>query len=140
MKSELERAGAFEEALRDAAAERLVPSPLGTAVFNDTLARVWSLNTLRVERADAAAADMVAEAESLQGAVGLAHRRVLLTDEKAGRDLEETFTALGWKTDAFAFMVPRRAPNRSVDTSIVHEVERKDLEPIREAILREWLT
>jgi ribosomal protein S18 acetylase RimI-like enzyme len=37
-------------------------------------------------------------------------------------------------------MVPRREPNRPVDTSDVAEVEREALAPIRESILREWLT
>src|ERR671910_618900 len=66
MTSELAQAAAFEEALRDAVAERVVASPLGSAVFNDTLPLVWSLNTLRVERAGATAEEIAAEAERLQ--------------------------------------------------------------------------
>jgi ribosomal protein S18 acetylase RimI-like enzyme len=140
MTSELARAAAFEEALRDAVAERVVASPLGSAVFNDTLPLVWSLNTLRVERTGATAAEIAAEAERLQGEAGLAHRRVVILDEAEGRGLEEPFNALGWKTDAYLFMVPRREPNRPVDTSDVAEVGREALAPIRESILREWLT
>jgi ribosomal protein S18 acetylase RimI-like enzyme len=140
MTSELGRAAAFEEALRDAAAERVVVSPLGSAVFNDTLRLVWSLNTLRVERTGATAEEIAAEAERLQAEAGLDHRRVVILDEAKGRALEEAFNALGWKTDAYLFMVPRREPNRLVDTSNVVEVEREVLAPIRESILREWLT
>jgi len=139
MTSELDRAAAFEEALRDAVAERVVASPLGSGVFNDTLPLVWSLNTLRIERTGATAEEIAAEAERLQGAAGLAHRRVLVLDEAEGRGLEEPFNALGWKTDALVFMVPRREPNRPVDTSTVAEVEREALQAIRESILREWL-
>jgi ribosomal protein S18 acetylase RimI-like enzyme len=139
MTSELARAVAFEEALRDAAAERVVASPLGTAVFNDKLPLVWTLNTLRVERSGATAEEIAAEAERLQGDAGLAHRRVVILDEEGGRSLEEAFNALGWKTDAYLFMVPRREPNRPVDTRAVAEVEPEALAPIRESILREWL-
>lgn len=139
MTSELARATAFEEALRDGAAERVVASPLGSAVFNDTLPLVWSLNTLRVERTGATAEEIAAEAERLQGEAGLTHRRVVVLDEAEGRGFEEPFNGLGWKTDAYLFMVPRREPHRPVDTSDVAEVEREALAPIRESILREWL-
>jgi ribosomal protein S18 acetylase RimI-like enzyme len=138
MTNELARAAAFEEALRDAAAERVVASPLGSAVFNDTLPLVWSLNTLRVERTGATAEEIVAEAERLQGEARLTHRRVVVLDEAEGHGLEDPFNALGWKTDAYLFMVPRREPNRPVDTSDVVEVQREALAPIRESILREW--
>jgi ribosomal protein S18 acetylase RimI-like enzyme len=140
MTSELAQAAAFEEALRDAVAERVVASPLGSAVFNDTLPLVWSLNTLRVERAGATAEEIAAEAERLQGEAELTHRRVVVLDEAEGRGLEDSFNAQGWKTDAYLFMVPRREPNRPVNTSSVAEVEREALAPIRESILREWLT
>jgi len=139
MTAELERAAAFEDALLEAAAERIERVPLGSAVFTDSLPVVWSLNLLRVEEAAASAEAIAAEAERLQGRAGLEHRRVAIQDEDAGRDLEEGFTALGWKPDVFLFMVPRREPNRSVDTSGVVEVERESLRPIREAILGEWL-
>jgi ribosomal protein S18 acetylase RimI-like enzyme len=139
MTSELERAAAFEVGLWDACAERIVPSSLGTAVFNDTLHRVWSLNVLRVEKAGASAEEIAAEAERLQGAAGLLHRRVFVADSETGRELEDAFTALGWKTDAFVFMVPMRGPNREVDVSAVVEVEREALAPLEEAIIRETL-
>lgn len=139
MTSELAQAVAFEEALRNAAAERVVASPLGSAVFNDTLPLVWSLNTLRVDRTRTTAEEIATEAERLQGEAGLGHRRVVILDEAEGRELEEPFNALGWKTDAYLFMVPRREPNRRVDTSDVAEVEREALAPIRDSILREWL-
>jgi GNAT superfamily N-acetyltransferase len=139
MTSELERASAFEEAVRDACAERLVPSPLGTAVFNDSLPRVWSLNVLRVEQAGAGAEEIAAEAERLQGEAGLAHRRVLVSGQAAGRSLEQRFAELGWKTDAFLFMAHAREPSRPVETAPAVEVEREALLPIRERILREWL-
>jgi GNAT superfamily N-acetyltransferase len=137
--ADLARASAFEERLREACAERLVPSRFGTALFNDSLARVWSLNVLRVEAAPAGANELSAEAEQLQGGAGLGHRRVLVTDSDAGRELEKGFQALGWKTDAFVFMANAREPNRPVDTSMVVEVEREALVPVRDRIHREWM-
>ena len=53
MTTELERALAFEEALLEAAVERIEPNPLGSAVFTDSLPLIWSLNHLRVERTNA---------------------------------------------------------------------------------------
>jgi GNAT superfamily N-acetyltransferase len=137
MSSDLDRASAFEEAVRDACAERLVPSSLGTAIFNDTLPRVWSLNVLRVEATEAEATELAAEAERLQA--GLLYRRILLTDQGLGRRLEEPLTELGWKTDAFVFMGYRRAPARMVDTAVVAEVGLDDLGALHERIARETI-
>jgi predicted GNAT family acetyltransferase len=137
MSSDLDRASAFEEAMRDACAERVVPSRLGTALFNDTLSRVWSLNVLRVDAKETQAHELAAEAERLQS--GLQHRRVLLTDQVLGRRLEKPLTELGWKTDAFVFMAYRRAPARAVDTAMVVEVEAEDLRPLHEYIARETI-
>jgi ribosomal protein S18 acetylase RimI-like enzyme len=139
MTPELERAAAFEDALIEAAAERIEPVPLGSAVFTDSLPVVWSLNLLRVDVSSASVEEITAEAERLQGGAGLVHRRVAIQDETAGKNLEEGFNALGWKPDVFLFMVPRREANRAVDTSGVVEIGREELRPIREAILGEWL-
>ena len=139
MTPELERAAAFEDALLEAAAERIERIPLGSAVFTDSLPVVWSLNLLRVDVSSASVEEITAEAERLQGGAGLEHRRVAIQDETAGKNLEEGFNALGWKPDVFLFMVPRREPNRPVDTGGVVEIGREELRPIREAILGEWL-
>jgi GNAT superfamily N-acetyltransferase len=140
MSADLERASAFEEAVRDACAERLVRSPLGTAIFTDTLRRVWSLNALRVEVRDVDAEEVRAEAERLQGEARLPHRRVLLTDQGLGRRLEKPMTSLGWKTDAFVFMVHRRQATRTVDLTHVVDVEADALASLHERISWETLT
>src|SRR5439155_10951405 len=77
--------------------------------------------------------------ERVQGAAGLTHRRVLVTDEANGRALEEGFSELGWKTEAFLFMAHRRRPARAVDASMVIEVEREVLASLREQIVWETL-
>jgi ribosomal protein S18 acetylase RimI-like enzyme len=139
MTAELDRAFAFEDALHDAAVDRSEPIPIGTALFTDSLPVVWSLNFLRIDQIGVTAEEIATEAQRLQGGAGLAHRRVIVGDENAGRGLEAGFVALGWKPDVFLFMVPRREPHRSFDATDVVEVSREELSPIREAILSEWL-
>ena len=48
--SELERAAAFEELIRDRCAERVVETRFGPALFNDTHSTIWNLNVVRAER------------------------------------------------------------------------------------------
>jgi ribosomal protein S18 acetylase RimI-like enzyme len=139
MRTELEQAFAFEDALHDMAVDRSEPIPMGTALFTDSLPVVWSLNFLRIGQTGATANEIAAEAERLQGGAGLDHRRVLIEDEDAGRSLEAGFVGLGWKPDVFLFMVPHREPHRAIDPVDVVEVSREELRPIREAILSEWL-
>jgi ribosomal protein S18 acetylase RimI-like enzyme len=137
MKSELERAAAFEEAMRDAAVERTVPFRFGTALFNDTLPVVWSLNCVRVEVAEVRPEALVEEVNRLQE--GLPHRRMVVMDEALGREIEEPLREGGWKTDAFLFMVPRKEPEEPARDVQVQEVAHRDLAPLRRRILQEWL-
>jgi ribosomal protein S18 acetylase RimI-like enzyme len=137
MRSELERASAFEEALRDAVAERLVPWRFGTAVFHDSLPVVWSLNCVRVEATEASAEELVGEADRLQAE--LPHRRLLVMDEALGRELEDSLRGRGWKTDALQFMVPRQEPERPAGDVRIEEIAHDDLIPLRRRILEEWL-
>ena len=75
--SDLERAAAFEELIRDRCAERVVETRFGPALFNDTHSTIWNLNVVRAERpGDAPAEDIAAEVERVQA--GLGHRRVIL--------------------------------------------------------------
>ena len=75
--SELERAAAFEELIRDRCVERVVETRFGPALFNDTLSTIWSLNVLRAEQpGDATAEEIAAEADRVQAELG--HRRVIL--------------------------------------------------------------
>jgi ribosomal protein S18 acetylase RimI-like enzyme len=137
MKTELERATAFEEAMRDAAVERAVPFRFGTALYNDTLPVVWSLNCVRVEAGDASVEELADEVDRLQAE--LPHRRMVVLDEALGRELEEPLRELGWKTEAFLFMVPRREPEQPPGEVEIEEVAQSDLTPLRRRILEEWL-
>ena len=134
--TDLERAAAFEELIRDRCAERVVDTRFGPALFNDTHSTIWSLNVLRAERpGNATAREIAAEADRVQA--GLAHRRVILPP--GATELEHGFRELGWEGDHFLFMV-YRGGEEPVETSHVEEVERERLRRLREAIIREWQT
>jgi ribosomal protein S18 acetylase RimI-like enzyme len=138
MRSELERAAGFEDAIRNRCAERIVDTRFGPCLFNDTFARIWNLNVLRADRPQGTSAEEIAaEAERVQGGAGLRHRRVLLPP---GDDrLVSGFRELEWEPDPFLFMVRRREPDRRVETTRVAEIQPASLAPLRSAILREWI-
>jgi ribosomal protein S18 acetylase RimI-like enzyme len=132
--TELERAAAFEEEIRDRCAERIVETRFGPALFNDTHATVWNLNVVRVERpGDSTAEEIGAEADRVQAELG--HRRVILPPGSA--ELETGFRKLGWDADHFLFMV-YRGGSEPVDTGGVEEVDPERLRRLREEIVLEW--
>lgn len=144
MPSELERALAFEAALHERTAERVVPFRFGRAFFTDSLPLVWDLNVLRVEEhAGVTAEALAAEAERVHGDASHAHRRIALSDERAGERLAEPFRALGWQVDRFLLMAWRGEGERSAAAGgNVEEVDAAALRPLREAIIRgePWAT
>jgi GNAT superfamily N-acetyltransferase len=138
--TDLERAAAFEEAMREAAVERVVATRFGPAFFNDTYRDLWVMNVLRVETPGNASADEIAaEAERVQGASGIRHRRVLVTDPEAGGRLAPGFAELGWQPDNFVFMVLRRESEKRGDSAIVAEVTHDQLTDLRRTITLEQL-
>jgi GNAT superfamily N-acetyltransferase len=138
--SDFERAAGFEEAMRDTGIERVVETRFGQALFNDTYRDLWMLNVLRIERTGSAgAAEIAAEAERVQGAAGLPHRRVLILETGSGSRLAPGFRELGWTADHFVFMALKREPERGADTSLVSEAEGAELGNLREEIAKEQL-
>jgi len=132
--TELERAAAFEEEIRDRCAERVVETRFGPALFNDTFSTIWNLNVVRAERpGEATAEEIAAEVERVQA--GLRHRRVILP--VGATELEDGFGALGWEGDHFLFMVYRGAGEK-VDASHVEEVDPTRLRRLRQEIVHEW--
>src|SRR6185312_10496990 len=132
--SDLERAAAFEELIRDRCAERVVETRFGPALFNDTHSTIWNLNVVRAERpGEASAEDIAAEVERVQAALG--HRRVILPP--GATELETGFRELRWEPDHFLFMV-YRGGGEPADTTRVEEVEPRRLRRLRTEIIREW--
>lgn len=131
--TELERAIAFEEALRDKGVDQIVPFRWGDAVLTPSLPHVWDFNLLRVTKNGASAEELAAEAERIQGEAGIAHRRVAAKDES----LVEGFARLEWETSRFVFMAYRGNAARPAGRPEAREVSREVILPVREALVRE---
>jgi ribosomal protein S18 acetylase RimI-like enzyme len=128
--TELERAFALFHELDARTAERLEPTPYGPVVVNERLHHVHDLNFLRAdEPGDASAEELAAEAERVQGAVGLGHRRVNFSHIGAAEQRAAAFAALGWEPERFVLMALRRAPDRPPSVS-VREVDEPTLRPL----------
>ncbi len=126
---------AFEEALRERSAERIVPFRFGRALFNDAFPSVWDLNVLRVDRPEGASVEaLTAEAERLYGAARQRHRRIAVGDDEAGARLEPGFRGLGWEVERFVFMAWHGPGDRGADTTIVEEVDAAAQRPLRERV------
>jgi ribosomal protein S18 acetylase RimI-like enzyme len=103
-----------------------VPFRFGTARLDRELPHVYDLNLLRVEHGEPSVEELVAEAEEIQGAAGLMHRRVQLPpelDERLGPRLREA----GWEAEALVVMAQHREPGRAIDLDATQEVERSTL-------------
>jgi ribosomal protein S18 acetylase RimI-like enzyme len=116
--------------LDERTAERLEPTRYGPVVLHTRLNRVHDLNFLRAEEpGDATAEELAAEAERIQGAAGIGHRRVNVRSEAHRERLEPEFVRLGWKPERFVLMVHRRAPDHPPDHG-VREVNEPTLRPL----------
>jgi ribosomal protein S18 acetylase RimI-like enzyme len=125
-----ERAFGFMDRIDERTAERLEPTPYGPVVVHSRLNRVHDLNFLRAEEpGEAIAEELAAEAERVQGAAGIGHRRVNLRSEEQRARLEPEFVRLGWEPQRFVLMVQRRAPDRPTEHE-VREVAEPELRPL----------
>src|SRR5947207_17560 len=126
--SEFSRAFGLMDRLDELTAERLEPTPFGPVIVHSRLNRVHDLNFLRAEQPSGASAEeLAAEAERVQGAAGIAHRRVNVRDEAQRERLEPQFAVMGWEPQRFVLMVQRREPDRPAE----HEVRVVDEPTLR---------
>lgn len=89
----------------------MVPFDDGRALFDLERPLVWDANYVRVERGDGGGAAALADvAERLQGEAGLAHRMLVVLDERAGPALGSGLAALGWRTEPWLVMVCSTRP------------------------------
>src|SRR5581483_2034090 len=124
----------FRRELQRAAAERVVPTPNGTAILAPSIRDVYDANYLSVETASAGADVLVAEAEAVLETSH--HRRVIVEDGSPG--LADDFADLGYERQTHLVLVHAREPDRLVDTSGVREVPLDALIALRtQATLRE---
>jgi ribosomal protein S18 acetylase RimI-like enzyme len=128
--SEFSRAFALMDRLDELTAERLEPTPFGLVIVHSRLNRVQDLNFLRAEDpGDATAEELAAEAERVQGAAGIAHRRVNIRDEAQRERLEPQFVQLGWKPERFMLMVLRGEPDRQAEHEVL-EIDEPTMRPL----------
>jgi ribosomal protein S18 acetylase RimI-like enzyme len=94
---ELGRAWEFECALQDSFARSRREFELGTALYDETLRRVYDANFVRFERGfDELTGDSVeAAVDELQAS--LRHRKVVIPDERAGARVAEELKGRGWR-------------------------------------------
>ena len=109
---ELRRAWDFERAMQDRWARSRVEFEHGTAIYNDSLRRVFDTNFVRFDRGlDTLTADVVeACAEELQGS--LRHRKVTIASEEVGARVAHELTRRGWNAYVLVTMEYRGPRSR----------------------------
>jgi ribosomal protein S18 acetylase RimI-like enzyme len=128
--NEFERAFALMDRIDERTAEWLEPTPFGPVLVQTRLNLVHDLNFLRAEEpGDATAEELTGEAERVQGAAGIGHRRVNVRSEAQRKRLEPRFVELGWKPERFVLMVQQRGPDRPAEHE-VREVDEPALRPL----------
>jgi N-acetylglutamate synthase-like GNAT family acetyltransferase len=126
---------AFDFMIRaDMSGSRVEPFAFGTAVFTPELPLRHDSNYLLVEKVpdEVSAAELVGEAERIQGAAGLEHRLLFFRDAELGERFAADLVSLGWRCDRHVIMAQCREPERALDTRIVREVSEADLREARE--------
>jgi ribosomal protein S18 acetylase RimI-like enzyme len=127
-----ERALRFQRTFEDGLAVRTEPFEGGTAIFRPEMPRVFDFNYLRVESPPPGGAEELAEeAERLQGAAGLLHRKIVIEDEGAGQALLRDFRKLGWLPDHLLLMALDAPPPGPAEPP-VEIVEPPELIPAQE--------
>ena len=134
MRSELARAYDFL-ARGDMGGTHVAESPVGRAVYTDTLPRRLDGNYLWVDRA-AVPEQLVAEATRLE------RRLIFVPDPELGDALAPWFKERGWRIDRHLVMAQLREPERDADLSLVREVTEPELREARQRVLVDepWAT
>jgi GNAT superfamily N-acetyltransferase len=137
MEELLRRTRAFEAALAARAVERCEPFARGAAHLTPSLPQVWDLNFLRLDRAsDVSAATLVLTADDLQGRASLAHRRIVVPDEREAGRLAPAFRELGWRVERYLTMMARAIPTEPAGVA-VEEVALERLRGLRAVLARD---
>jgi ribosomal protein S18 acetylase RimI-like enzyme len=118
-----QRAISFMRRIDERASEEVVPFPRGKTLINRRLERVHDANYVLAQRLDGATADeLIAEAERIQGPLGLSHRRVNVDDQAAAPRLAPEFERRGYIAEEFVIMAVARAAGRPVNIERVTKV------------------
>lgn len=135
--NERDRIVDFVNALEEGASAHQAGFKWGTVFSHPRFDRVWDLNFLRIDGApDVTAEELVGEAERVQGAAGLAHRKVVVDDEELGAGLAPEFQRLGWQVARLLMMAHRRPPDRRSEEP-ADELSLAEAKLARERFLRQ---
>jgi GNAT superfamily N-acetyltransferase len=135
---DLQRIAAFVGTMEDRAAQRIESVRGGIALFDDRIPHVYFANHVRLDPSlKPTPGEAAAEAERVQGAAGLGHRRITIHDFAAGQSLAPGLRALGWDVDRLAVMVQRDPPDEQIDTACVREVTDGGWKPLRRQMLEQ---
>jgi ribosomal protein S18 acetylase RimI-like enzyme len=131
---DLSRAWDFERGMQDRWARTLREFEYGTALYNDTLRRVYDTNFVRFERGfDDLTADLVESCvDELQAS--LRHRKVMIPDEAAGARVADEMRRRGWGVYALVTMAyrgPRVRPALSSSPVVAEQVDPRAVRGVR---------
>jgi ribosomal protein S18 acetylase RimI-like enzyme len=134
--------GRIVEAFRwveDVTSTRIVPSPLGTALYNDDVPERYDSNFLRVEGSDGTldATEVIAEADRRFD--GYAHREVIVEDPRRGAAMATAFAERGWRVDRLVTMAHRGPPEQVATTDRAVEIDVEDLVAFSREVHRRML-
>jgi ribosomal protein S18 acetylase RimI-like enzyme len=134
--AEMQRAWEFECALQDRFARGRTEFELGTALFDDSLRRVYDANFVRFERGFDELTGRSVEAAADQLQASMRHRKVVIPDEQAGARVAEELKGRGWRYYTLVTMAYRGARGRHPgDERPVEEVDPRALRSARERAL-----
>jgi ribosomal protein S18 acetylase RimI-like enzyme len=135
--SALAQALVFTRLIDERASTRIERLPFGSAYFHERLPDVWHRNYVALD-APPDGEDLpavLAEVDAVQGAAGLAHRKLLIEDETAGDRLSPLLVAAGWDIARLGLMAHRGAA-ASGAAAAAREVDLETLRPTREEFIR----
>jgi ribosomal protein S18 acetylase RimI-like enzyme len=128
MSNRAQRAIVFQREMSARLAERSVRTKHGVAHFAGSLPRVWDRNLLAIDLgAEATAAELALEAEAVQGAARLRHRKIAIDDD-LGLRVARDFRRRGWTAHEYVVM-PLAGDLADVDLSATGEVDADSLVP-----------
>ena len=114
-----------------------MPYRWGRAFINRRLRFVHDLNYLVADRIDGVTAPLlIAEAERIQGDLGLSYRRVNVDDQPAAARLSADFEAHGFLAERFVIMAHHGPAQLAVALEGAREIGWPSLRPARELELR----
>ncbi len=123
------RVRAADTALAVARAPEVVPWRYGRAVLDPVYRHSYDNNRLLVEAPldGAGVGDLVAAADALMAARGLAHRRIDNLDPADDARLRPGFEAASWRREDSTWMVAVRPPDRPSAAGLAREVSWEEL-------------